>query len=888
MKTMPNPDSIVSIFEKKVSQMPDAPALRWSGGVWTYAELNSKANRLAHFLIEAGVKSETPVGIFALRSPATLMSFLAVLKAGGAYVPIDPAYPADRVRFYLEDAGIPIVLVDPVEKANLPESAARTILLEEPLAADSSDANPGSLSGPGSLAHVLYTSGSTGRPKGVLIEHRGVIRLTQGVDYVDIKSTDVFLQNATLSFDISTFEIWGAWLNGACVAVPPSGKISLSDLASAYRTFGVTMTVISAGIFHLLVEQELESLASLRYLLTGGEVVSPSDAERFLKRYPGANLINAYGPTENSVFTTCHNIRIEDPMPVRLSIGRPIKGGDVRILDEKLQPVKPGVAGELVLTGSGLARGYLNQPELTAHCFIEVTDSSGKKVRGYRSGDMGCFKKDGTIDFLGRMDDQVKINGLRIEPGEIKNTLQSHPQVSGAEVVVVENAGRKRLEIFAVLRAGGTVEERQLRDFLRKKIPGNWLPRMIHLLPELPLTANGKVDRAALVVRLSERRSYRGSNDDTEPSDYVEKEIWNIWRDVLPGMRITRTDSFVDLGGSSLAALEMIARVEKVVGHKLGLRVLLEGGTIADIANAVRQTQPAEPPPIMMCTQPGNGTKPPFFFAHGDYICGGLYCQRMARRLPSDQPFYALAPYGTFGRKDLPTTFEEAAVRYVKMIRSVQPKGPYYLGGFCNGAVAMYEVAQQLIQAGETVAALVLLDPPDLYFFLLRRKITAMGKLIGLPERKCRALYQRIAEGIEIWQYHGFMRFLREFAGRTTKWIAKLFRSSLQPSDPEPASLVTNLNFHYYEVMASYEPKTYLGSKEVWIILRLGESDRCPRQMSYWSGFIPDVHFEVIPGTHLELQNSMGEIAGIINKALAHQPPSPPDLLHRVEISMVR
>jgi thioesterase domain-containing protein len=265
----------------------------------------------------------------------------------------------------------------------------------------------------------------------------------------------------------------------------------------------------------------------------------------------------------------------------------------------------------------------------------------------------------------------------------------------------------------------------------------------------------------------------------------------------------------------------------------------------------------------MICAQAGTG-KPPFFFAHGDYVIGGLYCQRIVQRLDADQPFYALAPHGTFG-EDLPSSFEEAAASFVEWIRSVQPKGPYYLGGFCNGAVAMYEVAQQLIRAGEAVAALVLLDPPDLYFFLLRRRITGLGRLVGLPERQGRAAYQRIAEGIEIWQYYGIKRLLGDFCSRLIRWTLKnlkrLFETASTPSMPD-------LTFHYYELLADYEPRAYLGSNTVWIILRQGESQRSSRQTSYWSGFIPDARFKIILGTHLEMKDSIGQIADIVKTAL--------------------
>ncbi|MCE0522525.1 MAG: amino acid adenylation domain-containing protein [Methylacidiphilales bacterium] len=865
---MPKLASIVTHFEETVSRFSKSCALRWNGGSWSYGELNARANRLAHFLIGAGVQPETPVGVFALRSPETLTAFLAILKAGGAYVPLDPSYPEDRIRYYLKDAGIQLVLADPKESFRLTSMGAKIVLLDEGLAQDQPETDPGIETGPDSLAHILFTSGSTGRPKGVLIEHRGIIRLTKNSDFIEIRPQDVFLQYAPLSFDVTTFEIWGALLNGATLAIPPAEHRSLHDLASALRDFEVTTLWLTAGLFQAVVELELESLAGIKQLLTGGDVVSPSHAERFLQKYPGCRLINGYGPTENTVFTSCHHIQLENPMPARLSIGRPIQKTGVLILDERLQAVPNGEWGEIVATGEGVARGYLNQPQLTERSFIQVIDASGQKVRGYRTGDQGRYHANGTLDFRGRMDDQVKINGLRIEPGEIKSLLQSHPEIAGAEVLVAEREGKKQLEACIVRRSGTDMDESAVRTFLGQRIPGNWLPSSISFLPRLPLNPNGKVDRRALLenVPATPETGDPGLND--EPEDFLEKAIWSLWREMLPGRRIGRHDHFFDLGGDSLSAINMIAQVEKMIRRPVGLRSLLEGGTIVDIAAAARATSPVLPPPLLTCTQAGKG-KPPFFFAHGDYVRAGLYCQRIVQRLDPDQPFYALAPPGTFGG-DLLSTIEEIAARFTELIRSVQPKGPYYLGGFCNGAVAIYEVARQLIRAGETVSALVLVDPPDLYLFFVRRKVAKMGKFLGLSEHQGRAVFQRIAEGIEIWRDQGPLHLVSEFWTRLGSWTLKNLKSVFDFNGAAPTSSMPNLNFHYYEVLARYEPQGYPESRSVTVILRQGDSLRRSRQTGYWSEFIPEASFEAVPGTHMELAKNIGAITDIIKIALSN------------------
>ena len=859
---MPSSDSIVSSFEQVVARCPILCALRWTDGLWSFAEVNARANRLAHFLIGLGVRKESAVGVFALRAPETLIAFLAILKAGGTYVSLDPTYPEDRISFYIEDAAIRLVLADRKEISRLPAKGAKVVPLSEDPAPGYPETNPACRSDSSSAAHIFYTSGSTGRPKGVVIEHRGILRLAKDLEFMKLEPGETLLQFAPLNYDVSAFEIWATWLNGACVALPDAGLTSLNALGEAIRNLNVTSMLLASALFPLMVEQELESLAGLRQLVIGGDIPSPAHAERFLKKYPKACLVNAYGPTENSVITATHQIKLEGPMPTRISIGRPIRKTGVLILNENLEPVPEGEVGEIVITGEGLAREYLNQPELTERAFIQVKDRSGNNVRAYRSGDLGRYSPDGTIDFRGRKDDQVKINGMRIEMGEIKSVLRSHPQVAEAEALVTESEGKKRLETFVVPQSGADLNELELREFLAKKIPGNWRPSGIHIVSSLPLTATGKVDRKALSESL---RALADADDaKNQPSDPLEKAIWDIWRDVLPGRRVSRLDRYSDLGGDSLSALHMMARVEKMIGRPIGLRPLLEGGTIVDIAAAARESGPAAPPPLMLCTQAGAG-KTPFFFAHGDYVCGGLYCQKMAPKLGADQPFYAIAPQGTFGG-ELPSTLAEAGAELVKLVRSAQPNGPFRLGGYCNGALVMYEAAQQLIRAGETVSALVLLDPPDLSLFDLRRRITGAGRLLGLSEKQGRKAYHRIAEGIEIWQSHGAGRFLTESCNRTFSWGIKGLKNLAKMEEVESGP---NLNLHYYQLLADHEPQVYLG-KSAWIILREGESQRRPKQVSYWSNLIPKARFEIVPGTHLDFQSCMPEISEAIRISLSN------------------
>lgn len=858
---MSDSGSIVACFEKVAAKWAESCALIWKDGSWSYAELNARANQLAHFLIKRGIRAETPVGVFALRSPETLAAILAILKAGGAYVPLELSHPVERNKFCLEDAEIQLVLVDPEEQSSLPATSAETVFLVESLAESEPNTNPPCVSGPSSLANILYTSGSTGHPKGVLIEHRGIVRVTAEVDYAELGPGETLLQYAPLSFDASTFEIWGAWLNGSTLAVPQAGLSSLHDLGFALRAFEVSILWLTASLFNLMVEQELDALAGVRQLLTGGDVVSPAHAQRFLQKYPQARLMNGYGPTENTVFTTCHRIRLENPMPTRISIGKPIRKTGVMIVDKKLRPVAAGKSGEIIVIGDGLARGYLNRPELTARSFIEVTDGEGKKVRAYRSGDLGRYMPDRTLEFQGRLDEQIKINGLRIELGEIQNILQAHPQVSDAEILVVEAMDQKRMEAFVVLRRVSDLNERMLREFLAQKIPVSWLPSRIRIIDRLPLNANGKIDRQALKEKALTSLAMDEMSPGSEPNDFLEKAVLNIWREILPGTTIGLEDNFFDLGGDSLSALNMMAQVEKTTRRNLGLRPLLKGGTILAIVAAAREKGSIMPPPLMTCTQAGT-SKPPFFFAHGDYTAGGLFCQKMAEATGAEQPFHALTPPGTYG-EDLPSMIEDIAEIYLHLIRSVQPKGPYYLGGFCNGALAMYEVTQRLIHSGENVSVLIMLYPPGLYFPSLSTIIRRVGLAVGLSERKSILIFGRIAEYLNIWKHEGIFHVIAYGWNRLVQPIKRCHAKKIE-ANTRPA---LNVNLHYIGVVLGYRPRPLSGNVPALILVEQ-EKKYSRQQIGYWRRLIPHARFDAIEGTHSNWRNSLNEIGSKIKEAL--------------------
>ncbi|HEX8852508.1 MAG TPA: amino acid adenylation domain-containing protein, partial [Pyrinomonadaceae bacterium] len=416
----PRESCIHELFEQQAAETPDAVALVFEEEQLTYAELNRRANQLAAYLSGLGVGAEVRVGIMLDRSPEMVTGLLGILKAGGAYVPLDPAYPRERLAFMIDDSVLSILLT---QERHLDAAFAPLVVCLDtdwPLIDAQPADNPPRALDAGQLAYVMYTSGSTGVPKGVCVPHRAVARLVKQTNYTDFSTADVFLQLAPLGFDASTVEIWGALLNGTrLVLLPQEHSAALEEIGATVRRHGVTKLWLTAGLFHLMVDYRLDDLRGLQQILAGGDVLSPAHVERVVRELDGCRMTNCYGPTENTTFTTFHDV-VRDGRGGSVPIGRPISNTRVYILDERLEPVGVEVVGELYTGGEGLARGYLKRAELTAERFIP--DPFGVEAGGrlYRTGDLARYRADGTIEFVGRIDQQVKVRGYRIEPGEIE------------------------------------------------------------------------------------------------------------------------------------------------------------------------------------------------------------------------------------------------------------------------------------------------------------------------------------------------------------------------------------------------------------------------------------------------------------------------------------
>jgi amino acid adenylation domain-containing protein len=554
--------------------------------------LNERANQLAHYLQQHGVGPETCVGVYLERSVELIMSLLAILKAGGAYVPLDQAYPDERLLHILSDARVQLVLTQSSLRKHLSRAGIPVWCLdalEEPLASQPST-NAVSSVGAMNLAYVMYTSGSTGQPKGIAITHRNIVRLVYKPNYVRVNAADVFLQLAPAAFDAATFEIWGSLVNGARLALAPAEQLSLEELSQIILQHQVSVLWLTAGLFHQMVEMHLEGLRPLKQLLSGGEVLSVSHVRQAVDQLPGCQIINGYGPTENTTFSSCYPVQVGDSLEPSVPIGRPLSNTQAYVLDEQLEPVPIGVAGELYLGGEGLARGYLGRPELTAERFVPHPFSAEPGARLYRTGDLARAQVDGTLLFIGRGDGQIKLRGYRIESEEIESWLNRYPAVQRAVVALREDRpGDKRLVAYLVGQ-GPTGQTEQtstgvLRQYLQAHLPEYMIPTAFVWLDILPLTPNGKVDRRALPPPQWEQEETL--QEEPALQTPIEEMLAGMWAEVLGVGQVSRQANFFELGGHSLLATQLISRMRSRFQIDVPLGALFEAPNLASLADSL-------------------------------------------------------------------------------------------------------------------------------------------------------------------------------------------------------------------------------------------------------------------------------------------------------------
>ncbi|MEV0146500.1 MULTISPECIES: amino acid adenylation domain-containing protein [unclassified Nonomuraea] len=579
------PGTLHTLIEAQATATPDAPAVLFGDVTLTYAELNGRANRLARWLRHIGVERGQPVAVSAERSPELVVALLAVLKAGGAYVPLDPEYPRDRLEFMLSDCGARVLLT---QRHLLPGGSIKVVLLEDDHDLDSGDLEP--VTGPDDAAYLIYTSGSTGRPKSVVNTHRGIVnRLAWMQETFGLTAGDVVMQKTPTSFDVSVWEFFWPLLQGAClVPVRPGGHRDPSHQRDLIKRHGVTtMHFVPSMLALFLEEANIESCTSLRRVVCSGEELSPRMVARFFDRLPGVELHNLYGPTEAAVDVSWHACR---PGETVIPIGRPMPGCRLHVLDEHLEPMPVGVPGHLHIGGVQVARGYAGRPGLTAERF--VPDPYGPPgARLYATGDLARLRADGELEFLGRIDDQVKVHGWRVELGEIEAALAEHPQVRRAVVALRDDApGGRGLVAYVNWTGEASQLSHEMRTGLARKLPPTLVPQAFVQVTEFPLGPSGKLDRAALPPPTGPGRSDLGTTY-VAPETPLEEELCALWGELLGRDRVGIEDDFFALGGHSLLAVLLITRYREAYGIEMNLQVCFELTTVAEHALAVLELQ---------------------------------------------------------------------------------------------------------------------------------------------------------------------------------------------------------------------------------------------------------------------------------------------------------
>jgi amino acid adenylation domain-containing protein len=865
----PREKCIHQLFEEQVSQIPETVAVDYEARWLTYQELHQNANQLAHYLQKLGVGPEVKVGICMERSLEMVVSLLAILKAGGAYVPLDPTYPDSRLRYMAADSNIDIVLAQPSTIDRFVESNARIICpgSEWEEIAGNSTAAPECLATSDNLAYVIYTSGSTGNPKAVGVAHSSVVRLVRGCNYADLSGGRKFLQFAPIGFDASVLEIWGCLLNGGTLAVFTAGTAALEDLADFMETRAIDTAWLTAGLFHQIVEIAGEKLHGIRQLVVGGDVVSPAWARRALQSAPGQVLINGYGPTENATFTACYRMeKVEDVGTGSVPIGKPISNTQVYVLDEKMNPVPVGVPGELYTGGVGLARGYLNSAELTAKKFVPNPFSHEPGSRLYRTGDLVRWSSNGSLEFIERLDSQVKLRGYRIELGEIETALEQVEGIEQAAVITRDTQfGEKQLVAYVVMPGEQSVNG--LRASLKQHLPDYMVPAHFVKLDALPLTTNGKVDHGALPSPTFE--VITRSDQYVVPGTLVEIELAKIWSELLGLQQVSIHDDFFEVGGHSLLAIRMRSLVQDRLKRDLSLRDLFRAPTIAGLARLLEQSsdrlpdqssdQPASS--IVVEIQP-YGSRTPFFAVHP--VGGNVLCYAdLARELGVDQPFYGLQSPASALQLDAAATFEQMAELYIQAMRSVQPSGPYQLGGWSLGGLLAWEIARQLTDEGETVGLLALIDTypvnraPDGKmsedFDVLRWFAGDMARLLGKAADDMRDSFEQL--------------------GHEEQWTMvqnALVQYGAVPKENAHAEMTRLFEIfgRNFRAMERYS----LRQSEQNILLLLAAEGQAPErlagQWNQWAG--GGVEYHLVPGDHYTMirRPNVGVIADALNRRL--------------------
>lgn len=821
--------SVHALFAEQAALSPSRIALSDRDRKLTYEQLRQESGRIAAVLDQNGVGPGDVVAVLSDRSVAMVAAFLAVLQVGAAYLPLDTSDPEDRTALLIRESGAKLILTTAAGSAAPQFPGIQTVSTHR---LPPGEAPAGAPVGPDAAAYVMFTSGSTGQPKAVVIPHRGIVRLVRNNTYARLGAGDVFLHMAPPAFDASTFEIWAPLLNGGRCVVYGGQRANFREIGDAIRLNGVTTLWLTSSLFNAVIDEAPQILAPLDQLLIGGEALSVRHVAKAVEALPGVQLINGYGPTESTTFACCYPIpRDFDRRRTSIPIGPPIANTEAYVLDHHLEPVAIGIPGQLYLGGDGLALGYLNRPDLTAGAFIPDPFQPDGSRRLYRTGDRVRWLPDGSLEYLGRMDRQVKLRGFRIELGEIEEALCRHPRVLSVAAKVVQLCpGDRRLAVWYVPNEEAPVEA-ELRAFAERTLPAYMLPFAYVPLPELPLTPNGKLDRDALCLsgvaeaHATERRP---------PVSSAERAMTRIWEDVLSRSPIGMDDDFFQMGGHSLLGARLLARVEKMFHHRLPLVNLFLAPTPGKLLHLVRKGGGALGPSYIIPLS-GAGTGSPLLILGLSPVF-----RPFLTHVTPELPLFALGGVAA-DRVTVPYRLASVAAMQVAALSAWRPEGPLVLAGWCMSGVLAYEMAQQFRVAGRQLPLVVMIDSPNPQA-AGHRTLAARG---GRMAFHIRNLVRLDSDGMIDYGRERWQTLAQNF--RSRRWRAE-YRERLRGGlDVDPDSL--DLEQIMRVSVLDYEPQPYPGT-----VLMLRPTERPKGRYADsavgWRELVPNLQVVDIPGNH--------------------------------------
>jgi aspartate racemase len=846
IRDYPRDKCIHQLIEESVRQNPEAIAVKYGEQSLTYGQLNLHADHLADRLRSAGIGPETIVPLCVERSLEMVVGVLGILKAGGAYLPVDPFYPRERLAFMLEDSQARVIVTQ-LHWQELVSGQNRELIFLN--SNDSPDTGLGPKTSareltPDNLAYVIYTSGSTGRSKGVLVTHRNLMHSTYARFLEYDEKVESFLLLSSYAFDSSVAGIFWTLCQGGKLVLPMAGQERNPDEWGHLVSRHTVSHLLCLPSFYLLMLQRgvMEEFRSLKLVIVAGEVCPPELPSEHRRKLAGVKLYNEYGPTEYTVWSTV--CRLDGKLPEDIvPIGRPIANTQVYILDTHQQPVPLGVAGELYLGGEGLARGYLNQPDLTAERFIPNPFDRQRTSRLYRTGDRARYLADGTIAYLGRADSQVKLRGFRVELGDIEAALSTHPSVVECVAMAPEGAHKvKRLVAYLTCRKDSSASE--LRAFLKARLPDYMVPSAFVFLDSFPRTPNGKIDRLALPPPNPVPPELDA--EFAPPTNPVQTHLAKIWEEMLGIHPIGIKSNFFELGGDSLLAAMVCVEVELQFGRFLPLASLVQAPTIEQLANLLDRETEVRTWSSLVVIQPKT-SRPPLYLVHG--IWGNVVgYAALARHLGPNQAVYGLQAWGLSGRHTPHATIEEMAQYYLAEIAGLQSHGPYFLGGFSFGGLVAFEMAQQLHAQGRQVGLVALLDT------WFEGKLSRLSPSESLA-RQLRLSQERLgrhAQDIRELPWSDLGSYLREkgtiLRGRFASRLRSTAPRQQNASIAETLQKVQEANLL---AVKRYRPKTYPGSLTLF---RAGPPEPEELQSDRWTAWrrlaTGGVTLHFVPGDH--------------------------------------